>query len=255
MTDVTVTQSDGALEITLDRPARKNALSLAMYEALTAALARASSDDGIRAVLITGGGGAFTSGNDLKDFMQNPPAGPDSPVLRFLEAISTFDKPIVAAVEGHAIGIGTTMLLHCDLVYAADTARFQLPFVNLALVPEAASSFLLPRLMGHARAAELLFFGEPFDAATAKELGIVNAVLPAAELLTEARKRVQLLVEKAPEALKQTKRLLRAPRADETRKTMLAEGALFIERLASKEVAEAITAFFEKRKPNFRPAP
>src|SRR5262249_5558981 len=147
-----------------------------------------------------------------------------------------------------------TMLLHCDLVYAADTARLALPFVNLALVPDAASSFLLPRLMGHARAAELLFFGDPFDAQTAKELGIVNAVLPSAELLPEARKRVQALVEKAPEALRQTKRLLKAPRAEETRKTMLAEGSLFIERLASKEVAEAISAFFEKRKPNFRPA-
>jgi enoyl-CoA hydratase/carnithine racemase len=249
--DVTITRETGALEITLDRAPRKNALSLAMYDALAAALAEASADAAIRAVLIKGSGGVFTSGNDLQDFMRSPPSGSDSPVFRFLEALVAFEKPLVAAVEGHAIGIGTTMLLHCDLVYAADSARFALPFVNLALVPEASSSFLLPRLMGHARAAELLFLGEPFDATTAKELGIVNAVFPAGDVVSEARKRVHALTEKPPEALRQTKRLLKAPLAAETRARMQAEGALFVERLASKEVAEAITAFFEKRRPVF----
>ena len=253
MSDITITQADGALEITLDRASRKNALSLAMYDALAAALKKADLAPDVRAVLIQGSGGVFSSGNDLQDFMQAPPTGGDSPVFRFLEALVAFEKPLVAAVEGHAIGIGTTMLLHCDLVYASETARFALPFVNLALVPEAASSFLLPRLMGHARAAELLYLGEPFGAHTARELGIVNAVFSPGDLLSEARRRVQALVDRPPEALRQTKRLLKAPIADETRARMKAEGALFVERLASKEVGEAITAFFEKRKPNFRP--
>jgi enoyl-CoA hydratase/carnithine racemase len=252
MNEITVTEGSGVLEITLNRAARKNALSLAMYDAMTAALARASAEASVRVVLIKGTDGVFTSGNDLKDFMQSPPTSEDSPVMRFLAALAAFDKPLVAAVSGHAIGIGTTLLLHCDLVYAADDARLQLPFVNLALVPEAASSFLLPRLVGHARASELLFFGEPFDAATARELGIVNAVFPADQLLAEARRRVQTLVAMPPEALRQTKRLLKAPVAEETRARMRIEGAAFMERLGSPEVAEAIGAFFEKRKPIFR---
>src|SRR5579859_2852641 len=181
--------SDGACEIAMARPQRKNALTLAMYAAMTEALEAAGRDDAVRAVLIRGEGGSFTSGNDLGDFMQSPPTDENSPVLRFLAKLSAFDKPLVAAVEGHAIGIGTTMLLHCDLVYAAPSARFQLPFVNLALVPEAASSFLLPRLAGHVHAAELLFFGEPFDAATARDLGIVNAV--ADDVTAHARGRVR----------------------------------------------------------------
>jgi enoyl-CoA hydratase/carnithine racemase len=204
----------------------------------------------VRAVLLHGEGGSFTSGNDLGDFMQSPPTGENSPVLRFLSALSAFEKPIVAAVEGHAIGIGTTLLLHCDLVYAAPSARFQVPFVNLALVPEAASSLLLPRLAGHARAAELLFFGEPFDAATAHDLGIVSAV--ADDVLAHARARVSALVAKPAQALRLTKRLMKQPLADAVRAQMRAEGAVFIERLASAEVREAITAFFEKRPPNFR---
>ena len=154
MDEIKTTEADGILEITIDRPAKKNALTLAMYDALAAALARASADPSVRVVLVRGGvgeGAVFTSGNDLQDFMRAPPTGDDSPVVRFLEAIRTFDKPLIAAVAGHAIGVGTTMLFHCDLVYAAEDARFQLPFVNLALVPEAGSSFLLPRLVGHAR--------------------------------------------------------------------------------------------------------
>ena len=254
MDDIKTTETEGILEITIDRATKKNALTLAMYDALAAALARATADLAIRVVLVRGGvgeGANFTSGNDLNDFMRAPPTGDESPVARFLEALRTFDKPLVAAVAGHAIGIGTTMLFHCDLVYAAEDARFQLPFVNLALVPEAASSFLLPRLVGHARAAELLFFGEPFDAKAAREFGIVNAVVPRDALLPEARKRAQLLATKPPVALRETKRLMKQPLADETKARMRAEGAVFVQRLASPELAEAITAFFEKRPPKF----
>ncbi|MDP9000120.1 MAG: enoyl-CoA hydratase [Myxococcota bacterium] len=250
MSEIRTTLADGALEIVMDRPARKNALTVAMYAEMAHALSRASHEAAVRAVLVRGASGVFTSGNDLHDFMDRGLAGDPSPVAHFLDVLASFDKPIVAAVEGHAIGIGTTMLLHCDLVYAAESARFRLPFVNLALVPEAASSYLLPRLVGHARAAELLYFGDPFDAPTAKHLGIVNAVVPSEDLLAFAREKVAALVAKPPEALKETKRLLKAPLADETRARMRAEFAAFAERLQSTEATTAITAFFEKRRPS-----
>jgi enoyl-CoA hydratase/carnithine racemase len=254
MSEVQVTTSDGACEIVLMRPARKNALTMAMYQALTEALQVAGKNDDIRAVLIRGEGGSFSAGNDLMDFMQAQDAAvrEDSPVSRFLSTLVGFEKPLVAAVEGHAVGIGTTMLLHCDLVYATPDAKLQLPFVNLALVPEAASSFLLPRLLGHARAAELLYFGEPFSGAEAYQLGIVNQLRPKEELVDYARGRVKLLVEKPAESLRQTKKLLRAPLAEETKNRMRAEGVVFAERLQSAELREAITAFFEKRTPKFR---
>jgi enoyl-CoA hydratase/carnithine racemase len=249
--DVRVQVESGVVEIVLSRPARKNALTLAMYDAMTAALADAKAGPAT-AVLLRGEGGVFTSGNDLQDFMQRPPTGEDSPVFRFLEALVAFDKPLVAAVSGPAIGVGTTMLMHCDLVYASETARFQLPFVNLGLVPEAGSSLLLPRLAGHVRAAELLFFGEPFGAAYAREIGLVNAVLPEAALLDHVRGRLAALSEKPPTALRETKRLLKGlGDPDAVRARMQAEAAVFLERLASPEVAEAISAFFEKRKPSF----
>lgn len=250
MSEIRTTLVDGALEIVMDRPARKNALTVAMYADMAEALSRAWRQTSVRVVLLRGEGGVFTSGNDLNDFMERGLVGEDTPVAHFLEALVSFDKPIVAAVEGHAIGIGTTMLLHCDLVYAAESARFRLPFVNLALVPEGASSYLLPRIMGHARAAELLYFGDPFDAPTAKELGIVNAVVPSEDLLAFARARVAALVAKPPEALKETKRLLKAPLTDQTRARMRAEFVAFAERLQSTEVATAITAFFKKRAPS-----
>jgi enoyl-CoA hydratase/carnithine racemase len=252
MTDIRTNPLDGALEVVMDRPARKNALTVAMYDEMAAILARASADENVRAVLLRGEGGIFTSGNDLNDFMQRRPANEDSGGARFLAALLAFDKPLVAAVEGHAIGIGTTMLLHCDLVYAAQGARLQLPFVSLGLVPEGASSLLLPRLAGPARAAELLYLGEPFDAEAARELGIVNRVLSPAELLPFARERVAALAAKPLESLRQTKRLLRAPLLEETRACMQTEFAAFNARLGSADVTEAITAFFENRAPKFR---
>jgi enoyl-CoA hydratase/carnithine racemase len=251
MSDVVVQTADGVREIVLNRPARKNALTVAMYAEMADALGGAARDDSVRAVLVRGEGGTFTSGNDLGDFVQHPPSVEASPVLRFIHGLIDFDKPLVAAVEGRAIGIGVTMLLHCDLVYAAADARLSLPFVNLALVPEAGSSVLLPRLVGLPRAAELLFFGEPFDAAVGKELGLINAVLPAGEVVEHARARARALAEKPAEALRQTKRLLKAPLREEMLARVEAESAAFVERLSSPEVGEAIRAFFEKRAPRF----
>jgi len=249
--EILVEEQAGICRLTLSRPARKNALTLKMYDELARALGKAAGDPSARVVLVRGAGGSFTSGNDLGDFMRSPPSGEDSPVFRFLAQLVAFEKPLVAQVEGHAIGIGTTLLLHCDLVYASESARLQLPFVNLGLVPEAASSLLLPRIVGHARAAELLYFGEPFDAHTAHALGLVNAVLPVEKLAGEVDARLRKLAEKPPAALRETKRLLKAGAADDVRARMGLEGASFVERLRSPEVAEAIAAFFEKRKPDF----
>jgi enoyl-CoA hydratase/carnithine racemase len=249
MSDVTVQTADGVREIVMARPSRKNALTVAMYEEMADALAGATRDDAVRAVLVRGAGGTFTSGNDLADFVERPPQGDDSPVMRFLHALVDFDKPLVAAVEGRAIGIGVTMLLHFDLVYAAADAKLSLPFVDLALVPEAASSLLLPRLVGLPRAAEMLFFGDPLDAVVAKEIGLINAALPAAEVVQYARGRARALADKPVEALRQTKRLLKAPLREATLAQMRTERDAFVERLASPELHEAIRAFFAKRAP------
>ena len=183
MDHILTEKRDGILRIEFNRPEKKNAITVAMYQAMAEALADGARDAAIRVVLFHGKPDAYTAGNDLQDFLADPPKAKTAPSFRFLRAISSFPKPIVAAVSGLAVGIGTTMLLHCDLVYAAPGTRFSLPFVNLALCPEAASSFLLPRLAGYQRAAELLFFGEPFPVETAKEIGLVNAIVPAKELL------------------------------------------------------------------------
>lgn len=249
---ITTHLDDGICTVTFNRPEKKNALTLDMYEGLVAALQRAAQDPAIRVLLFVGSGGSFTAGNDLMDFMQNPPKGEDSPVFRFLLALVGCDKPIVAAVEGPAVGLGTTLLLHSDLVYAADTAKFHLPFVNLGLVPEGASSYLLPRISGQVAANELLLLGEPFSAARAKELGLVNQVVPAAELLPLARQKAAALSERPLGALIEAKRLLKAGTKAATLEAMKREGAVFVERLTSAEAAEAFSAFFEKRKPNFK---
>ncbi len=243
-------RADGVLHLALDRPDKKNALTRAMYAALADALTDAASDARVRAVVLGGSGGVFTAGNDLGDFVQAPPTDPDSPVFRFLSAAVGFPKPLVAAVEGPAIGIGTTILLHCDLAYAAPDALFKMPFVDLGLVPEAASSLLLPRLAGPARAAELLMFGEAFSAETAREIGLVNAVVDG-DVTAHALGRARTLAQKPPAALRQTKALLRRATADAVGDTLAHEGRLFVERLASPEAQEAFTAFFEKRPPDF----
>jgi enoyl-CoA hydratase/carnithine racemase len=254
MTDAAAIQTsidDRVLVVTFDRVAKKNALTLAMYEALVAALGRARDDAAIRVVLVRGKDGVFTAGNDLMDFMQRPPTSADSPVGRFLELVVGFAKPLVAAVEGPAIGVGTTMLLHCDLVYAAEGARFQLPFVPLGLCPEAASSALLPALAGRAIASELLLLGERFDPELALRIGLVNRVLPASELYEHALARAKALAELPPASVRLTKELMRTCDRASTTAALVRESEVFFERLKSPEAAEAMQAFFAKRKPDF----
>jgi enoyl-CoA hydratase/carnithine racemase len=206
-------------------------------------------------LLVTGQPGIFTSGNDLEDFMQRPPgAGSNaeaSPVSQFMRALIECDKPVVAAVTGAAIGIGTTMLLHCDLVYVSDEARLAMPFVGLGLVPEFGSSLLLPQRIGQARAAEKLLLGDPFSGADAVEMGLANAVLPAGEVVNHARRVAERFNALPPGAVRDTKRLLRAPVVEPTFMTIRTEGELFASRLRSPEAQEAFQAFFQKRKPDF----
>ena len=248
---VTVQRHDKVLEIGLNRPDKKNALTTAMYAQIADTLEAAVDDAGVRVVVFSGSEACFTAGNDLMDFMNNPPADEQSPVTRFLNAIATFPKVLVAAVNGPAVGVGTTMLLHCDLVYAGDNARLQMPFVNLALVPEAGSSLLLPELVGHRRAAELLLLGEPFDAHTARELGLVNEVCAAGETRQRALERAAAVAGKAPEAVRLTKTLLTHGRGEAIMERMRVEGAHFGERLRSPEAREAMQAFMERRTPDF----
>jgi enoyl-CoA hydratase/carnithine racemase len=242
---------NGVATIEIARPEKKNALTQGMYTAMADALAAASADNAVRAVLFTGQPGIFTSGNDLEDFMQRPPQGSDSPVSRFMQALLDCDKPVVAAVTGAAVGIGTTLLLHCDLVYVSDEARLAMPFVSLGLVPEYASSLIVPALMGHAKATEKLMLGEPFTGADAVDCGIANAVLPATEVVNHARRMAERFNALPPAAVRETKRLMRAPLRAQVQAVMAAEGALFSQRLTSPEAKEAFQAFFQKRKPDF----
>jgi len=249
---------NGVCTIEIARPEKKNALTVAMYQAMTDALKAAKADNAVRAVLITGQPGIFTSGNDIEDFMtRGTGAGgqgseaAESPVFQFMRALLECDKPVVAAVTGAAIGIGTTMLLHCDLVYVSDEARLVMPFVAMGLVTEFSSSLLVPQLMGHAKAAEKLMLGEPFTGSDAVECGIANAVLPAGEVVNHARRMAERFNTLAPGAVADTKRLMRAPQRARIREVMAAEGALFGQRLRSPEATEAFQAFFQKRKPDF----
>ena len=246
---------NGVATIEIARPEKKNAITFAMYQAMGDALAAADADPQVRAVLLTGQPGIFTSGNDLEDFLQRPPgAGSDnaeSPVFRFMKALAGCEKPVVAAVTGAAIGIGTTMLLHCDFVYVSDEARLAMPFVSLGLVPEFASSLIVPLLMGHVRAAEKLLLGEPFTGAQAVEAGIANAVLPAGEVVTHARRIAERFNALPPGAVRDSKKLLRRGREQAVLETIGVEGALFGQRLQSPEAKEAFSAFFQKRKPDF----
>ena len=248
--DIIVTVDGPIMALRLDRPDKKNAITVAMYAALADAFERAAADEDIRVVTIAGQGGLFTAGNDLADFIAARPEGEDMPVFRFLRAIAACPKVVIAGVEGLAVGIGTTMLLHCDLVLAAPGTTFSLPFVDLALVPEAASSLLLPRLIGRQRAAKHLLLADPFDAETALSYGLVTEIVPADALDGRVRETAARIAAKPPEAVRLTKQLLTAP-DDGVAERMAAEGALFGERLASAEAAEAFAAFFEKRKPDF----
>lgn len=238
---VQITTDAGLMTIEFNRPAQKNALSLAMYTAAANALTAASNNDTIKAVLLTGAGGNFSSGNDLLDFMQNPPTGQDSPVFQFLLALRGCTVPVGAAVEGYAIGIGTTMLLHCDFAWAAPDAKFRLPFVTLGLVPEAGASIILPTIAGHRKAAELLYFGEFFDSDTALEAGIVNSIHD--EVRTHARQRMTRLTTLPPQALTLTKGLLRCADQEKVMTALREEAAIFVSRLQSAEFMAAVAAF------------
>lgn len=242
--------ANGVSTIEMARPGKKNALTAAMYEAMTDAVNAALKDDGVRALLVTGQPEVFTAGNDLEDFMQRPPTGEDSPVFRFMQTLAACDKPVVAAVTGAAVGIGTTMLLHCDLVYVSRDARLVMPFVSLGLVPEFGASLLLPRLVGQAKAAEKLLLGDAFTGAEAVEMGLANASLPAAEVLPHAKRMAERFNDLPAGAVRQTKRLLRAGVKVALSRAMRAEGAVFIDRLRSAEAQEALRAFLEKRRPN-----
>ncbi len=246
---------NGVLRIVLNRPEKKNALTAPMYEALNEAFDRAAAENEIRVILLAGEGDSFTAGNDLKDFVENPPRGIEAPVFQFLRNLAHCPKPIVAAVRGHAVGLGTTLLLHCELVYAADDARFQLPFVNLGFCPEAASSLLLPLAAGYQRAAEALLFGDPFTAEDAREMGFVNAILPPDEVVAHARRRAERLAAMPAPSVRATKALLKGRGPDGLRERALArieeEAAVFSALLDGPAAREALAAFLGKRKPDF----
>jgi enoyl-CoA hydratase/carnithine racemase len=251
MDQIITEKRDGILRVEINRPDKKNALTSAMYQAMADAIKLAEADSSVRVVLIQGKSDLFTSGNDLQDFLDNPPRDDKRPVFQFLYGISQAQKPIIAAVAGAAVGIGTTMLLHCDLVYAAPNARLQLPFVNLALVPEAGSSLLLPALIGYQRAAELLLLGEPFTAQKAKEIGIVTEVVPEDQLFDTAMAQAKKLVGKPAASLRLTKQLMKQGQMAAVAQQIRLESERFGERLASPEAKEAFSAFLEKRKPDF----
>ena len=242
---------NGVATIEIARPQKKNALTAEMYSAMAAALRAAEADAAVRAVLIVGQPGVFTSGNDIDDFMNRPPATIDAPVFDFMRALVACSKPVVAAVTGAAIGIGTTMLLHCDLVYVSDEARLAMPFASLGLVPEFAASLIVPALVGHAKAAEKLLLGDPFTAEEAVEMRIANAVLPAGEVVRHARRMAERFNGLPPGAVRESKRLMRRATQAAVLEAIEAEAVVFRQRLASPEATEAFSAFFQKRKPDF----
>ena len=245
---VRVERSGGVLAITLNRPDRRNAITVAMYAALADAIESAAGDDSVRVISLSGEGEDFTGGNDLADFLQAlPQDASDIPVWRLLRALARNTTPIVAAVHGNAVGIGTTMLFHCDLVLAEEGTRFLMPFVDLGLVPEAASSLLLPRLAGRRRAARYFLLGEPFGPDEAREFGLVSHVIPKGGLDAALEQTVGALIAKPAQALRLTQNLLRRGNADEVVERMELENSHFSERLTSDEVKQAITAFFEKK--------
>lgn len=249
---ILVEREQGLLTLRMNRPDKLNALTRAMYSRMAEVLNAARDDREVRAVLITGGEECFTSGNDIVDFLQEPPSGMDSPVFRFMSALFDFPKPVVAAVSGPAVGIGTTLLLHCDLVYVSADTRLKMPFVNLGLCPEFGSSLILPRLLGHAKAAELLLLGESFSGEQAATWGIANAALDGgAATLAKAREAALRFLDLAPSALADSKRLMQAPGREELRRVISEEGELFTQRLRSPEALEALSAFTQRRKPDF----
>ena len=241
----------GVMTLTINRLDKKNSITSAMYAAMADALGAAASDATVRVLVIQGHETIFSAGTDIGDFLNTPPASADAPVFRFLYAISAFTKPIVAAVCGPAVGIGTTLLLHCDLIYAGDNAAFSMPFVNLGLCPEAGSSLLVPQLMGCARAAEALLLGEPFMAEAALEMGFINRIVPPLEANALAQRQAQKLSSKPSGPLMETKRLMKQANAAAVKARIAEEAASFGRMLKEPAAREAFSAFLEKRKPDF----
>jgi enoyl-CoA hydratase/carnithine racemase len=251
MSDILVHTEDGVATLSFNRLERKNSITSAMYAAMADAVEQAAADATVRVLVIQGHETVFSAGNDIGDFLNQPPATADAPVFRFLRGIAGFPKPVIAAVSGPAVGIGTTLLFHCDLVYAGDNAAFSMPFVNLGLCPEAASSLLVPQMFGYHRAAEALLLGEPFMAEAALEAGLVNRVLPPTEANGYAQAQARKLAAKPLSALIETKRLMKQGQVARVLEQMAEEGASFGRMLREPAAREAFTAFMEKRKPDF----
>ena len=249
--DILHHQDAGVLTLTFNRLDKKNSITSAMYAALAERLQAAAADAAVRVVVLQGQPQVFSAGNDIADFLNHPPSQMDAPVFRFLREIAGFPKPLIAAVAGPAVGIGTTLLLHCDLVYAGDNAVFSLPFVNLGLCPEAASSLLVTQMLGHHRAAEALLLGEPFMAEAALEVGLVNRVLPPTEVNDYAQAQAKKLAAKPLTSLMETKRLMKAPHAAQVQAVMADEARSFARMLTEPAAREAFGAFMEKRRPDF----
>lgn len=253
MTDILQHREGAVLTLTFNRTDRKNSITTAMYAAMSEMLQEAQADDGIKVVLYQGDEGVFTAGNDIQDFLNNPPKTLDAPVFTYLRTLAGFSKPLLAAVCGPAVGIGTTMLLHCDMVYAGDNAMFSMPFVNLGVCPEAGSSVLLPQLVGQHRASELLLTGGAIDAVAAAEMGLVTRVLPPSEANAFAHEQAQRLAGKPMRSLLETRRLLRANTRLQVLEAIEEEARVFAQMLEEAPAQEALTAFVEKRRPDFSP--
>ena len=251
MSDILTSTEAGVMTLTLNRVEKKNAITAAMYAAMAKALHSAAADDAVRVFVLQGHESVFSAGNDIGDFLQRPPAREDAPVYGFLQELAAFHKPMVAAVCGVAVGVGTTMLLHCDMVYAGDNAVFSLPFVNLGICPEAGSSLLLAQMTGFHRAAEILLLGEPFKADAALDMGLVNRIVPAGQANALAQAQARKVAAKPMSSLLETKRLMKKAQSSLVALQMADEGATFARMLNEPAAREALSAFMEKRKPDF----
>jgi enoyl-CoA hydratase/carnithine racemase len=251
MEEIITEYSGNVLRVQLNRPAKRNAMTSAMYLSLASIFNKAANDHNTRVVLWHGAGDSFCAGNDIEDFLKNPPGAGESPQSGLMNALVNFDKPVVAAVQGAAIGGGTTMLTHCDFIYAAESTKFQMPFINLAVVPEFGSSCSIPSRIGHVRAAELILLGAPYDARRAADLGLVTEVVSDKDVLARATETARKLAAKPAAALQASKRLLKQPFREQLKAAMKAENEEFSAQVRSADAKEAFTAFLEKRKPDF----
>jgi enoyl-CoA hydratase/carnithine racemase len=251
MDEIITERSGSILRVELNRPTKRNAMTSSMYATLADVFNYAAKDERTRVVLWHGAGDSFSAGNDVEDFLKNPPGPGESPQARLMKALVDFDKPLIAAVHGAAIGGGTTMLTHCDFVYAGESAKFQMPFVNLAVVPEFGSSYSVPAGIGHLRAAELILLGLPFDARRAADLGLVTQVVPDQDLLATATATARKLAAKPASALQASKRLMKGSFREQIKAAMKAENEEFSAQVRSADAKEALTAFLEKRPPDF----